>query len=128
MSETTPRFEREFILNSLERSLELGSVVARGIDTPGVLAFYGGLGSGKTTLIQAIGRALGVEGPITSPTYTIINTAIRNEKSNNMWNRTYCSCCCAIPRTQPSDRKASTWTLQAVKSSFPNSNGIKGHS
>ncbi|MEA1997142.1 MAG: tRNA (adenosine(37)-N6)-threonylcarbamoyltransferase complex ATPase subunit type 1 TsaE, partial [Gemmatimonadota bacterium] len=43
------------------------------MDSPGVAALFGGLGTGKTTLVQALGRALGIDGPITSPSYTIVN-------------------------------------------------------
>ena len=36
-----------------------------------LLAFVGPLGSGKTTLIQSLGRAMGIEEQITSPTFLI---------------------------------------------------------
>jgi tRNA threonylcarbamoyladenosine biosynthesis protein TsaE len=38
-----------------------------------VFAFHGQMGAGKTTLISALCRALGVEDAIGSPTFSIIN-------------------------------------------------------
>jgi tRNA threonylcarbamoyladenosine biosynthesis protein TsaE len=37
-----------------------------------LLCLEGDLGTGKTCLVQGIGQGLGVRGPITSPTYTLI--------------------------------------------------------
>jgi len=38
-----------------------------------IFAFYGDLGTGKTTFIKAVCRVLGVEDEALSPTFTIIN-------------------------------------------------------
>ena len=38
-----------------------------------LFAFHGEMGSGKTTLITVICKAIGVEELISSPTYSIIN-------------------------------------------------------
>lgn len=38
-----------------------------------VYAFYGGMGAGKTTFIKALCEQMGVEEPVTSPTFAIIN-------------------------------------------------------
>jgi tRNA threonylcarbamoyladenosine biosynthesis protein TsaE len=38
-----------------------------------VFAFHGNMGTGKTTFITAICRSMGVEGPVSSPTFSIIN-------------------------------------------------------
>ncbi len=38
-----------------------------------VIALQGPVGAGKTTLVQAFCRALGVAGEVTSPTYALVN-------------------------------------------------------
>jgi tRNA threonylcarbamoyladenosine biosynthesis protein TsaE len=38
-----------------------------------VFALRGGLGAGKTALCRGIAKGLGVQDPVTSPTYTLIN-------------------------------------------------------
>ena len=43
------------------------------ISTGKVFAFYGKMGSGKTTFIKAICEELGVTDVITSPTFAIVN-------------------------------------------------------
>jgi tRNA threonylcarbamoyladenosine biosynthesis protein TsaE len=53
--------ETEEVAADLARHLRLGDVVT----------VSGELGTGKTTFVRGACRALGVEGPVTSPTYTI---------------------------------------------------------
>jgi tRNA threonylcarbamoyladenosine biosynthesis protein TsaE len=48
----------------------LGSALAAGIAPGRVLHLSGDLGTGKTTLVRGLLRALGVHGPVKSPTYT----------------------------------------------------------
>ena len=38
-----------------------------------ILAFYGAMGSGKTTIIKAICEILGATDIVTSPTFTLVN-------------------------------------------------------
>jgi tRNA threonylcarbamoyladenosine biosynthesis protein TsaE len=38
-----------------------------------LLAFYGSMGTGKTTIIKAICESLGATDTVTSPTFTLIN-------------------------------------------------------
>ena len=48
----------------------LGATLAAGVKPGRVLHLSGDLGSGKTTLVRGLLRALGVTGPVKSPTYT----------------------------------------------------------
>jgi tRNA threonylcarbamoyladenosine biosynthesis protein TsaE len=38
-----------------------------------VIAFYGAMGAGKTTLIKAICEAMGIAGTVNSPTFALVN-------------------------------------------------------
>jgi tRNA threonylcarbamoyladenosine biosynthesis protein TsaE len=49
----------------------LGARVAARLEAGDVVVISGEVGAGKTTLIRGACRALGVAGPITSPTFTI---------------------------------------------------------
>jgi tRNA threonylcarbamoyladenosine biosynthesis protein TsaE len=49
----------------------LGARVAERLGPGDVVILSGEVGAGKTTLIRGACRALGIEGPITSPTFTI---------------------------------------------------------
>ena len=48
-----------------------GAKIAADLAPGDVVVVSGELGAGKTTLIRGACRALGVEGPVTSPTFTI---------------------------------------------------------
>jgi tRNA threonylcarbamoyladenosine biosynthesis protein TsaE len=49
----------------------VGARIAAGLSAGDVVVVSGELGAGKTTMIRGACRALGVEGPVTSPTFTI---------------------------------------------------------
>jgi tRNA threonylcarbamoyladenosine biosynthesis protein TsaE len=57
---------------SAEATRALAAVIGRRA-TPGtVVALSGDLGAGKTCFIQGLAEGLGVEGPVTSPTFVMI--------------------------------------------------------
>jgi len=56
-----------------EETRAVGRALARGLPDAFVLSLEGPLGSGKTVLAAGLCEALGVEGPVTSPTYTLQN-------------------------------------------------------
>lgn len=49
----------------------IGAQIAADLEPGDVVVISGDLGAGKTTLVRGACRALGVEGPVTSPTFTI---------------------------------------------------------
>jgi tRNA threonylcarbamoyladenosine biosynthesis protein TsaE len=49
----------------------VGAKLAERLGAGDVVVVSGELGAGKTTLVRGACRALGVEGPVTSPTFTI---------------------------------------------------------
>lgn len=49
----------------------LGAQLARGLHEGDLVLVRGDLGAGKTTLVRGAARALGVEAPVTSPSFSI---------------------------------------------------------
>jgi tRNA threonylcarbamoyladenosine biosynthesis protein TsaE len=63
--------EHTMVSGSAAETGSLGARLAEHLTAGDVVAVAGELGSGKTTFIRGACRALGVEAPVTSPTYTI---------------------------------------------------------
>ena len=57
--------------SSAEETEAAGAELAERLAPGDVVLVTGELGSGKTTFVRGAARALGVEGPVTSPTFTI---------------------------------------------------------
>ncbi len=58
--------------NSPDETWELASALADELGAGTVIALHGELGAGKTCFVQGLAAALGIDEPITSPTYTLI--------------------------------------------------------
>ena len=62
----------EFKLSNEAATRKLGEALARGVAPGRVLHLSGELGSGKTTLVRGMLKALGHPGRVKSPTYTLV--------------------------------------------------------
>ena len=63
----------DYITHSASETEQLGFRLARRLKPGDVIALRGGLGAGKTAFTRGLARGLGIEDPVTSPTYTIVN-------------------------------------------------------
>ena len=63
----------EIIIKNINQIKEAAATFVECMGNHHVFAFYGSMGTGKTTFIKAVCEALGVEDVITSPTFAIVN-------------------------------------------------------
>ncbi len=60
-----------FILDTPEATEILGRLLGERAEADNLICLYGDLGSGKTTLAQAIARGLGVDSVVCSPSFAV---------------------------------------------------------
>ena len=60
------------VTDSAESTRALAAAIAAHCVPGDVLLLAGDLGAGKTTFSQGFGRALGIDEPVTSPTFTLV--------------------------------------------------------
>lgn len=63
----------EIIINGVEDLRRAAKVFLEKKGDSTIIAFYGGMGAGKTTFITALCKELGVSDIVNSPTFTIAN-------------------------------------------------------
>jgi tRNA threonylcarbamoyladenosine biosynthesis protein TsaE len=62
----------EMETETADRTREVGRVLAKLLQPRDTVVLTGDLGAGKTTLVQGIGRGLGVKDHVASPTFTLV--------------------------------------------------------
>lgn len=76
--------EEIFITENAGATQKIAEDLARNLRPGDFLAFYGNLGSGKTTFIQGLAKALGIKRRIISPTFIIVRTYEFKPKTKNL--------------------------------------------
>ena len=59
---------------SLEDTIKIASDFAKTLKGGDVVALYGELGSGKTTFVQAVAKALGIRKQVVSPSFILVRS------------------------------------------------------
>lgn len=71
--------------SSEEETFRLGMTFAERLNPGDLVAFYGDLGAGKTEFIKGICEGMSVDEIVTSPTYTIVNQYVgENRRYRNL--------------------------------------------
>jgi len=63
----------QILLADLSATNRFGLALAQLVSERAIITLQGSLGAGKTTLVKAVGKGLGVVEVITSPTFTMLN-------------------------------------------------------
>jgi len=65
--------EKTFIINSIDELSQVSDLLISWRDKSDIIAFYGPMGAGKTTLIKNLCHKLGVTDEVNSPTFALVN-------------------------------------------------------
>jgi tRNA threonylcarbamoyladenosine biosynthesis protein TsaE len=70
---------KEFHINSVEALTEVSEYLISLRDKADIIAFYGAMGAGKTTLIKNLCHRMDVTDEVNSPTFAIVNEYVTGE-------------------------------------------------
>jgi len=70
---------KQFHINSVEQLSEVSDYLLSMRDEADIIAFYGAMGAGKTTLIKNLCHRMGVTDEVNSPTFAIVNEYVTEE-------------------------------------------------
>ena len=65
--------KKEYITRSAEETEKLAKQLVSGLQGGDVIALSGDLGSGKTTFVKGVAKALGIQDCIKSPTFNLLH-------------------------------------------------------
>lgn len=71
--------DKQFTISSVEALAEVSDYLISLRDEADVIAFYGSMGAGKTTLIKNLCHRMGVTDEVNSPTFAIVNEYVTEE-------------------------------------------------
>ena len=70
---------KEFHISSVEQLSEVSDYLLSMRNESDIIAFYGSMGAGKTTLIKNLCHRMGVTDEVNSPTFAIVNEYVTKE-------------------------------------------------
>ena len=65
--------EKTFEINTVDELSQISELLISWRDKSNIIAFYGSMGAGKTTLIKNLCHKLGVTDEVNSPTFALVN-------------------------------------------------------
>ena len=71
--------DKQFHVNGVEQLAEVSDYLISLRGEADVIAFYGAMGAGKTTLIKDLCHRMGVTDEVNSPTFAIVNAYVTEE-------------------------------------------------
>lgn len=64
---------KTIVTNSAEETEQFAAQFAAGLRSPVVVAFFGGLGMGKTAFTRGLAKGLGIDAEVSSPTFALVH-------------------------------------------------------
>ena len=74
--------QKEFEINSVEELSQVSEYLLALREESDIIAFYGPMGAGKTTLIKNLCHRMGVTDEVNSPTFAIVNEYVTEESES----------------------------------------------
>lgn len=69
---------QKFVTNSYRETCALGERFGKTLHGGRVIAFFGGMGMGKTAFVTGVAKGMGLSDDVSSPTFSIVNVYGKN--------------------------------------------------